>query len=111
MDARLRPHLCQTRKARREVAIARFRFNAWARYPDWKKDDAIPAQAVRRLKMKIFRAHIGQGDVVLEGGSIDVNGSGTLLTPKSAFSIKNARSEIRGSIVRRPKRRCEDTSA
>ena len=24
------------------VAIARFRFNAWAKYPDWKKDDAIP---------------------------------------------------------------------
>src|ERR1051325_4884675 len=25
-----------------ELAIARFRFNAWAKYPDWKKDDRIP---------------------------------------------------------------------
>jgi agmatine deiminase len=61
------------------------RFNAWARYPDWKKDDAIPAQAARRLKMKIFRAHLGQRDVVLEGGSIDVNGSGTLLTTEECL--------------------------
>ena len=71
------PIFVKRAKAGPEVAIARFRFNAWARYPDWKKDDTIPEQAARRLKMKIFRAHLGQRDVVLEGGSIDVNGSGT----------------------------------
>jgi agmatine deiminase len=72
-------------KPRPEVAIARFRFNAWARYPDWKKDDAIPEQAARRLRMKIFRAHLAGRDVVLEGGSIDVNGSGTLLTTEECL--------------------------
>src|SRR6202167_4959928 len=79
------PIFVKRSKPRPEVAIARFRFNAWARYPDWKKDDAIPAQAARRLKMKIFRAHIGQRDVVLEGGSLDVNGSGTLLTTEECL--------------------------
>jgi agmatine deiminase len=79
------PIFVKRSKPRPEVAIARFRFNAWARYPDWKKDDAIPAQAARRLKMKIFRAHLGQRDVVLEGGSIDVNGSGTLLTTEECL--------------------------
>ncbi len=36
------------------VAIARFRFNAWAKYPDWKKDDAIPPQLAHKLKIDIF---------------------------------------------------------
>jgi agmatine deiminase len=79
------PIFVKRSKPRPEVAIARFRFNAWARYPDWKEDDAIPARAARRLKMKIFRAHLGQRDVVLEGGSIDVNGSGTLLTTEECL--------------------------
>jgi len=72
-------------RPRPEVAIARFRFNAWAHYPDWKKDDAIPLQAARRLKMKIFPVQLGERDLVLEGGSIDVNGSGTLLTTEECL--------------------------
>jgi len=40
-------------KPRMELAIARFRFNAWARYPDWQKDNAIPPQIARRLKIKM----------------------------------------------------------
>src|SRR6185312_15951038 len=35
-----------------EVAIARFHFNAWAKYPDWKKDDKIPDLAAKRLKLR-----------------------------------------------------------
>jgi agmatine deiminase len=62
------------------VAIARFRFTAWAKYPDWKKDDAIPPQLARKLKYEIIPARIGSRDFVLEGGSIDVNGRGTVLT-------------------------------
>src|SRR2546430_12510388 len=65
---------------RPELGIARFRFNAWAKYPDWKKDDRIPERVATRLKVRLFRARAGAGDVVLEGGSIDVNGRGTLLT-------------------------------
>jgi agmatine deiminase len=72
-------------KPRREVAIARFRFNAWARYPDWKKDDAIPGQVARRLKYQILPVRYGGRDVVLEGGSIDVNGCGTVLTTEECL--------------------------
>src|ERR1700746_3222895 len=39
--------------ARPAVAIARFRFNAWAKYPDWKKDDAIPERVAARLKVAL----------------------------------------------------------
>ena len=48
------PIFLRRAKPRPEVAIARFRFNAWARYPDWQKDAAIPPQVARRLKHRIF---------------------------------------------------------
>jgi len=79
------PIFIKSDKPRPEVAIARFRFNAWARYPDWKKDDGIPERAARRLKMKMFQAQLGGRDVVLEGGSIDVNGSGTVLSTEECL--------------------------
>jgi agmatine deiminase len=70
---------------RPELGIARFRFNAWAKYPDWKRDDRIPERVATRLKVRMFRARAGAGDVVLEGGSIDVNGRGTLLTTEECL--------------------------
>jgi agmatine deiminase len=63
-----------------EVAIARFHFNAWAKYPDWKKDDRIPDLAAKRLKLRRFESRI-----ILEGGSIDVNGRGSLLTTEECL--------------------------
>src|SRR3989442_5025338 len=68
-----------------EVAIIRFRFNAWAKYPDWKKDDQVPERVARRRKLRLFPAQCGGRDVVLEGGSIDVNGRGTLLTTEECL--------------------------
>src|SRR5262249_2271625 len=41
----------------RNVAIVRFRFNGWARYSDYKKDDRMPEFAARRGPCRIFRAH------------------------------------------------------
>ena len=68
-----------------EVAIARFRFNAWAKYRDWAKDNRVPELAARHLKLKVLRARAGGRDMVLEGGSIDVNGRGTLLTTEECL--------------------------
>ena len=62
-------------RGEKSLAIARFHFNAWAKYKDWKKDDKIPELAARKFKLPLIDAK-----VVLEGGSIDVNGRGTLLT-------------------------------
>ncbi len=69
----------------REVAIARFRFTAWALYPDWKKDDAVPPWAAKKLGIPLIAAKIGDKDFVLEGGSIDVNGRGTVLTTEECL--------------------------
>jgi agmatine deiminase len=68
-----------------ETAISDFRFNAWAKYPDWKLVDAAPKQAAKKLGLQIFHAESNGRDVVLEGGSIDVNGRGTLLTTEECL--------------------------
>ena len=71
-----------------EVAFNHFVFNGWAKYANHKKD----AQAVTRLNKSLRRqiflpVHNGRG-VVLEGGSIDVNGLGTLLTTEECLQSK-----------------------
>jgi agmatine deiminase len=63
-----------------ECVIARFRFNGWARYPDWKKDNQVPVRLSKRLNRKLLPISFQGNEVVLEGGCIDVNGIGTLLT-------------------------------
>jgi agmatine deiminase len=62
------------------LAIARFHFNGWAKYPDWKKDDLVPPRAAKQFKLPLI-----DGKIVLEGGSIDVNGRGTLITTEECL--------------------------
>jgi agmatine deiminase len=69
----------------REVAIARFRFNGWAKYRDFQKDNQVPVRAAKALGCRLLRASAGTRDFVLEGGGIDVNGRGTLLTTEECF--------------------------
>jgi agmatine deiminase len=68
-----------------EAAIARFRFNAWAKYPEWRKDDRIPERAAKRFGYPLYPVRAGDRDMVLEGGSIDVNGRGTLITTEECL--------------------------
>jgi len=68
-----------------EVAVVKFRFNGWARYPDWQKDDAVAARAAKALKLRVFRATAGGRPLVLEGGAVEVNGRGTLLTTEECL--------------------------
>jgi len=70
---------------RGETAVAGFRFNAWAKYDNWKRDARIPALAAARLQKRIFIPESGGRHVVLEGGSIDLNGRGTLLTTEECL--------------------------
>ncbi|HZS48298.1 MAG TPA: agmatine deiminase family protein [Blastocatellia bacterium] len=71
-----------------EVAITKFRFNAWAKYPDWNLDNEIARKAAKALGLHIFRAEANGRDVVLEGGSIDINGRGTLMTTEECLLDK-----------------------
>jgi agmatine deiminase len=65
---------------RREVALTGWRFNAWAKYDDWKNDVLVPATLAKHLDLPLF-----QPEMVLEGGSIDVNGAGLLLTTEECL--------------------------
>ena len=66
-------------------AIARFRFNAWAKYPDWKNDVKVPERAAKALGVPLLPVERGGRPVVLEGGAIDVNGQGTVLTTEECL--------------------------
>jgi agmatine deiminase len=70
---------------RPEVAIAKFKFTAWAKYPNWQKDDRIAPHIAERLRLRLFPVLSGDKMVALEGGGIDVNGRGTLLTTEECF--------------------------
>jgi agmatine deiminase len=63
-----------------DVALTNWRFKGWAKYPNWRRDDAVPDRLARRLGRRQWKL-----DVVLEGGSLDVNGRGTLLTTEECL--------------------------
>jgi agmatine deiminase len=72
-------------RGRGETAIVHFHFNGWARYDNWREDRRLPERASRALGLPLFDAHVGGRPFVLEGGGIDVNGRGTLLTTEECY--------------------------
>jgi agmatine deiminase len=85
-----------------EVALTNWKFNGWAKYPNWRRDDAVPDRLARLLGRRQWKL-----DVVLEGGSIDVNGCGTLLTteecllsPVQARNPRHSRAELEDVLGR-----------
>jgi agmatine deiminase len=81
-------------RGRKEMAIVDWGFNAWGgKYPPYGDDDAVPTRIAEELGLPVFypkarRDGELQG-VVMEGGAIDVNGRGTLLTTESCLLHKN----------------------
>jgi agmatine deiminase len=75
----------RTRRGVTETAIVDWGFNAWGgKYPPWDSDDVVPTRIAAALGLPVFHA-----DIVMEGGAIDVNGEGTLLTTTSCLLHKN----------------------
>jgi agmatine deiminase len=71
------------RNKRGQTAITNWIFNGWAKYDNWKNDNKIPSFLARRLKLREF-----EPGIVLEGGSIDVNGAGLLLSTEECLLSK-----------------------
>ena len=71
-----------------QVAYTHWRFNGWAKYENHKKDAQVVATANKKLKRKLWQPMHKGRRVVLEGGSIDVNGRGTLLTTEECLLSK-----------------------
>ncbi len=83
------PIFVKKRSASAPVAVTNWKFNAWAKYPDWHLDDTMPGLVAELLAlpqwMPIVETPAGTHRIVLEGGSIDVNGAGTLITTEECL--------------------------
>ena len=84
-DAWCRDHgpiyVTRTINGKRERAINDWGFNAWGnKYPPYDLDDVVPTRIAHEFNETLFTP-----DIVMEGGSIDVNGKGTLLTTEACL--------------------------
>ena len=68
-----------------KIAITNWKFNAWAKYENWHNDDLIPQCVASLYNMPSFEPTIDGQRLVLEGGSIDTNGAGVLLTTEECL--------------------------
>ncbi|MFO0847365.1 MAG: agmatine deiminase family protein [Gemmataceae bacterium] len=66
-------------------AVLDFGFTAWAKYPDWEVDDRIAGFVAGVRGLPAVRPTVRGHRVVLEGGSIDVNGAGVMLTTEEGL--------------------------
>ena len=62
-----------------------FQFNAWAKYPNYEFDEKVGARMAQAASARVVHPFSGKHRVVLEGGSIDVNGRGTLITTEECL--------------------------
>ena len=66
-------------------ALLNWRFNGWAKYENSQNDDAVTATVAPQLELPFWSPEWNSQRVVLEGGSIDVNGAGTILTTEECL--------------------------
>ncbi|NNF52578.1 MAG: agmatine deiminase family protein, partial [Gammaproteobacteria bacterium] len=99
-DAWCRDHgaIFVTREGQAPVAAIDCDYNAWGgKYPPWDLDVQVAGRMARSLRVPKF-----DGDFVLEGGSIDVNGAGALLTTEQCLLNPNRNPHLdRGEIENR----------
>lgn len=78
-------YVVRTFEGRRERAITDWEYNAWGgKYPPYDLDNAVPARIAEESGEPVFKPGI-----VLEGGSIEVNGRGTLITTAACLLNEN----------------------
>ena len=68
-----------------ETAIVHFHFNAWAKYENWRKDTKVPETAAKLLGKKLFHAESDGQPFVIEGGGMELNGRGTLISTEECY--------------------------
>ncbi len=73
-----------------EVAITDWEFNAWGgKFAPWNLDNLIPSQIAASFGLRSF-----QGGMILEGGAIEVNGAGHLLTTEAVLLNPNRNPQL-----------------
>jgi agmatine deiminase len=82
--------ICVKNQDTGDLAVTNWKFNAWAKYDNWHRDDLIPHHVAKLYDLPEFKPEIvlENGDthrLVLEGGSIDVNGAGVMITTEECL--------------------------
>ena len=78
-----------------QAAIVDWGFNAWGgKYPPCDDDDAVPTRIAQELKLPVFYPGI-----VMEGGAVDFNGAGTVMTTTSCLLNKNRNPHLNKSEI------------
>lgn len=82
--------LVRERNGKRERAVVDWGYNAWGnKYPPYDLDDAIPQHVAKLRGLPLFSPSI-----VMEGGSIEVNGRGTVLTTEACLLNPNRNPQL-----------------
>ena len=72
-----------------KLAVSHWQFNGWAKYSNYKKDERLPGFIAEKFDLQSWQPEFPvkgkRRRAVLEGGSIDVNGHGTLLTTEECL--------------------------
>jgi agmatine deiminase len=80
-----------------EVSVVDWQFNAWGgKYPPWDLDNEAPHHIARVLRLRRF-----EPGIVLEGGSIDTNGRGVILTTESCLLDRRRNPGLSGADIER----------
>jgi agmatine deiminase len=79
------------RTGERDIAIVDWGFNAWGgKYPPFDSDDAVPSEVTKHVRGRgRTRVPVFHPKLVMEGGSVDFNGKGTVLTTEQCLLNKN----------------------
>ncbi|HEX3798638.1 MAG TPA: agmatine deiminase family protein [Verrucomicrobiae bacterium] len=82
--------LVREKNGQRERAVVDWDYNAWGgKYPPFDLDDAIPQHVAKLRELPLFSP-----DIVMEGGSIEVNGCGTVLTTEACLLNPNRNPQL-----------------
>ncbi|HEX3720261.1 MAG TPA: agmatine deiminase family protein [Verrucomicrobiae bacterium] len=87
--------LVRDEPGRRERAVVDWAYNAWGgKYPPYDLDDAVPQHVARLRQLRLFSPGI-----VMEGGAIEVNGRGTVLTTTACLLNPNRNPQLNKDAI------------
>ncbi|MBV8878557.1 MAG: agmatine deiminase family protein [Planctomycetaceae bacterium] len=62
-----------------------WKFNGWAKYANHRRDDEVAPRIAKALKVTEYPVLVGDREIVMEGGAIDVDGQGTLMATEECL--------------------------
>jgi agmatine deiminase len=82
-------------KTHKGIEALNFNFNGWAKYANYRLDKKVPSVVAKTLNIPLTQVVYKGKPVVLEGGAIEVNGQGTLITSEEcllhpSIQVRNA---------------------